>query len=266
LHPTTAKVTIVETAFPLTFLEPMRPAPAVRGSLRFASENRLTTAMRRAAFLAVGLALLAAGCGGKEASKSATDVETQAAGSNVPAGFTVRLVRSAGFSIALPKAWQSLDAQEALKSESMQRFLKINPELEPSIQALAQPSSPIKLLAVGPGHDRGFVTNLNVLVSRIPSGVTYEQWSAAEIAELKKVPTIDGLVQEETLLEPGRALHATYRTSINRQSGRFTAHIDQYLVKEGSSLYVVTFTTTPRLVGSLESTFSKSVRTFRLTG
>jgi hypothetical protein len=222
--------------------------------------------MRKVAVLAVGLALLVAGCGGKAASKSATDVETQAAGSNVPAGFTLRLVRSSGFSIALPRAWQSLDAREALKSESMQRFLKINPELAPSIQALTEPNSPIKLLAVGPGHDRGFVTNLNVLVSRIPSGVTYEQWSSAELAELQKVPTIEGLTQEETALAPGRALHVTYRTSINRQSGTFTAHIDQYLVKKGSSLYVVTFTTTPRLLASLEPTFSRSVRTFRLTG
>ena len=221
--------------------------------------------MRKAALLAVGLALLVTGCGGKEASKSATDVETQVGGRNVPAGFTIRLVRSAGFSIALPKAWQSLDAQEALKTESMQRFRKINPELEPSIQALTQPNSPIKLLAVGPGHDRGFVTNLNVLVSTIPAAVTYEQWSSAEIAQLKKVPTIEGLTQEETALAPGRALHATYRTSINRQAGRFTAHIDQYLVKKGSSLYVVTFTTTPRLLAKLEPTFSKSVRTFRLT-
>jgi hypothetical protein len=222
--------------------------------------------MRRAAALALSLGLLVVGCGGKEASKPATDVETQAASPSAPPGFTVRLVRDAGFSIALPKEWQSLDAQDALKSASMQRFLKINPELKPSIQALTQPNSPIKLLAVGPGSDRGFVTNLNVLVSNIPSGISYERWSSAEIAQLKKVRTIKGLTQEETALEPGRALHATYRTAINRQGGQLTAHIDQYLVKKGSSLYVVTFTTTPRLLGTLEPTFSKSVRTFRLIG
>lgn len=210
--------------------------------------------------------MLAAGCGSKDAEKSATNVETQAAGPGVPAGYTVRLVKDQGFSIALPKAWQSLDANESLNSDEMQKFRKVNPELEAEIQALAQPNSPIKLLAVGPEREGGFVTNLNVLVTRIPSGVSYEDWSSAEVGELKKVPTIKGLTEEETTLAPGRTLHVTYRASFNRQGGRFVAFIDQHLVKKDASLYVITFTTTPQLLARLRPTFAQSVRTFRLTG
>ncbi|CAN5218278.1 hypothetical protein BH18ACT12_BH18ACT12_24040 [soil metagenome] len=222
--------------------------------------------MRRAAVLALGLALLGAGCGGKEASETGTRVETEAAGANAPAGFTVRLVKEQGFSLALPKAWQSLDAHEALNSEAMRRFRKINPAVSVQIQALARPNSPIKLLAVGPADRDRFVTNLNVLVTKIPSGLSYEQWSSSEVADLRKAPTIKGLSQEETRLAAGRALHVAYRATFNRESGPFTALIDQYLVKGGSSLYVVTFTTTPRLLGKLEPIFEQAARTFRLTG
>ena len=225
--------------------------------------------MRRAAVLALSLGLLVAGCGGKEASKPATDVETQAADPSAPAGFTVRFVSGAGFSIALPKAWQSLDAQDALKSASMQRFLKINPQLKPSIQALTQPNSPIKLLAVGPADRTGFATNLNVLVTKIPAGVPYREWSSAQVADLLKAPSIKGLTQEETELAPGRTLHVTYSATFNSAQaggGPFTALIDQYLVKAGSSLYVVTFTTTAALLKKLQRTFDRAVRTFRLTG
>jgi hypothetical protein len=229
-------------------------------------ETRLTTWVRRAVVLALGLALLVAACGGNDQNTSATRIETQAAGSNTPAGFTVRLVRDQGFSIALPKDWESIAAHEALNSEAMQKFRRANPEVNAELQALAQPNSPIKLLAIGPEGEGGFLTNLNVLVTPIPADITYEQWSSSELAQLKKVPTIKGMTQEEIALPAGRGLHVSYRATFNRQGGRFTAFIDQYLVKKGSSLYVVTFTTTPRLRARLSPTFSKAARTFRLTG
>src|SRR5215218_4384230 len=104
--------------------------------------------MRRAAALvALCLAALLSGCG-NGSPPSATNVETKAAGPDVPAGFTVRAVKDEGFSIALPKAWRSLDAHEALNSDTMKQFEKSNPQLSGQMQALSQPNSPLKLLAV----------------------------------------------------------------------------------------------------------------------
>src|SRR6266542_4831603 len=122
--------------------------------------------MRRAVVVVVALCLAAllAGCGGNGGAPSATNVETTAAGAGIPAGFTVRAVKDQGFSIALPKKWRSLDAHEALSSGSMKSFEKANPQLAAQIQALAQPNSPLKLLAIGPGGHGTFVTNLNVIV------------------------------------------------------------------------------------------------------
>jgi hypothetical protein len=222
--------------------------------------------MRRAAALvALCLAALLSGCGGSEGPPSATNVETKAAGPGVPAGFTVRVVKDQGFSIALPKKWSSLDAHEALNSATMKRFQKANPGLAGQMQALSQPNSPLKLLAIGPSGD-GFLTNLNVIVTRIPSKIGFEEWTSAEIKEIEKVPSVDDVQQEETQLQPGQALHLNYLASFNRTGGSFEVHVHQWMVKNAGFLYILTYTTSPAQEPKQRQTFDDSAHSFRLTG
>ena len=222
--------------------------------------------MRRVAVLALGLATLACGCGSNKQPGAATNVETKRAGTEAPAGFTVRIVKGQRFSIALPKDWTSLDAHQALNSAAMKRFSKVNPQLGGQMQALAQPNSPIKLLAVAPGAKGGFLTNLNVLVSPIPAAVPFETWSLAEVSDIKSVPTVKRLQHDEVLLQPGKAIHVTYRAAFNRPSGQFVAVVHQYLVKKAAALYVLTYTSQPSQEPGLRKTFLQSARTFRVSG
>jgi hypothetical protein len=222
--------------------------------------------MRRAAALvALGLGLLVAGCGGDSGPASATDVETKAAGPGTPAGFTVRAVKDEGFSIALPKKWRSLDANQVLRSGTMKEFEKANPQLAGQVQALAQPDSPLKLLAIGPAGD-GFLTNLNIIVTQLPADLEFDEWTKTEVAEIKKVPTVNALKQEETQLRPGQALHLSYRASFNRSSGSFDVHVHQWMVKKDEFLYILTFTTSPSQEAKQQETFFDSAHTFELTG
>jgi hypothetical protein len=222
--------------------------------------------MRRAAALvAVCLTALLSGCGGDDGAPSATNVETKAAGPGVPAGFTVRVVKDQGFSIALPKQWRSIDAHEALNSETMKRFQRANPQLAGQMQALAQPNSPLKLLAIGPAGD-GFLTNLNVIVTRIPSEVSFEEWTSAEVKEIEKVPSVKDVQQEETQLQPGQALHLNYTATFNRTDGSFEVHVHQWMVKNEGFLYILTYTTSPAQEPKQRQTFDDSAQTFRLTG
>jgi hypothetical protein len=222
--------------------------------------------MRRAAALvALCLTALLSGCGGDGGPPSATNVETKAAGPGVPAGFTVRAVKDEGFSIALPKTWRSLDAHEALNSDTMKQFEKSNPQLSGQMQALSQPNSPLKLLAVGPGGD-GFLTNLNVIVTRIPSELGFEEWTSAEVKEIEKVPSVKDVQQEETQLQPGQALHLNYLASFNRPSGAFDVHVHQWMVKNEGFLYILTYTTSPEQEPKQRETFDDSAHTLRLTG
>ncbi len=229
-------------------------------------EKRLTTRMRRAVVVVVALCLAAllAGCGGNGGAPSATNVETTAAGAGIPAGFTVRAVKDEGFSIALPKKWRSLDAQEALSSGSLKSFEKANPQLADQIQALAQPNSPLKLLAIGPAGN-GFVTNLNVIVTGIPSNLGFDEWTSAEVAEIQKVPAVKDIKQQKTQLQPGQALHLGYRASFNRSGGSFEVFVHQWMLKDEGFLYILTFTTSPAQEPKQRKTFDASAHTFRLT-
>ena len=96
----------------------------------------------------------------------------------------------------------------------MKQFEKSNPQLKGQVQALAQPDSPLKLLATGPAGKDGFVTNLNVIVTQLPPDLEFDEWTPAELAEIQKVPTVKNVKQDVTELQPGRTLHLNYHVDL----------------------------------------------------
>ena len=217
--------------------------------------------MRRAAALAAAL-----GCGGNwDPPAAATDVETKPAKTTTPAGYTVRAVKQGGFALALPKAWRSLDAKQALSSNTMKQFEQSNPELKGQVRALAQPDSPLKLLATGPVGKDGFLTNLNVIVTQLPPDLDFDDWTKAELAEIQKVPTVEKVKQKVTELPPGQTLHLNYHATFNKRSGPFEVVVNQWMVKKDDFLYILTYTTSPSQEAKLRQTFDDSAHTFELT-
>jgi hypothetical protein len=220
--------------------------------------------MLRTLALLLALAPLAGACGGREGVRSDTAVETRAAAPGLPAGFTVRVVKEQRFSIALPKRWRSIDGRQALRG-GLDDFKKANPQLAGALDGLARPNSPLKLLALDPSDRGDFLTNVNVLVTRIPPSISFEEWTSAEVAEIRRAVGANGLQREELQLPPGRALHLTYRATFNRTGGTFTALIDQYMVKKEGSLYIISYTTKPSSYAQERRIFADSARSFRLT-
>jgi hypothetical protein len=222
--------------------------------------------MRRAAALIAVFGALAAGCGGNDPTAAATDVETKPAKTTTPAGYTVRAVKDEGFSVALPKAWRSLDAKQVLASGTLKQFEKSNPQLKGQVRALAQPDSPLKLLATGPAGKDGFLTNLNVIVTQLPPDLEFDEWTKAELAEIQKVPTVTDVKQEVTQLPAGDTLHLNYHASFNRRGGEFEVVVNQWMVKKDDFLYILTYTTSPSQEAKLRQAFDDSAHTFELTG
>ena len=213
---------------------------------------------------ALSIAALAAGCGDSGEPRSAPNVETRAAGAATPPGFVTRVVKEQGFSVALPKSWRSVDAHQALSSR-MKEFRKANPQIGRQIEALAQPNSPIKLLAIGP-RVGGFTTNLNVIVTRIPASVGFADWTAAEIANIRKVTRVARVKREDLQMNPGRAVHLTYQARFNSPRGPFASFVHQYMVKNDGFLYILTYSTLPSAEPRYRDTFAASARSFRLVG
>jgi hypothetical protein len=208
---------------------------------------------------------LGSGCGGRESAlPTATNVETRPAAPSTPEGFTVRAVPDPGFAIAVPKSWSSIDASAALSSASVKRFERENPAAAGAVHALTQSNSPMKFVAVDP-RGREFATNVNILVSRIPPDASFEQWTAAEtaqIAALKPTRLTKGTVE----LAAGRAYRLAYHAQLRIRGTLRNLAIHQYMVKRGPSLYVVTFTTEARAEERFRETFEEAARTFTITG
>jgi hypothetical protein len=221
--------------------------------------------MRRSAVLLAAVGVLAAGCGGNGDPSAAQSTESNAAKATTPAGFTVRKVKEDGFAVALPRAWRSLNAKQALASDTLKEFEKSNPDLRAQVDTLTKPDSPLRLLAVGPIAKDGFHTNVNVIVTQLPSDLDFDDWSKTELAQIEKVSAVKNLEHEVTELSPGETLHLTYNASFNRASGPFEVVVNQWMVKKDAFLYILTYTTSPSQEAKLRQTFDDSAHTFELT-
>jgi hypothetical protein len=201
--------------------------------------------MRLAACLV--LIVVCAGCGGSDGSTAA----------KLPPGLVLRVVADGGFSIGIPAGWRSLDSRQAMNGG---RFDTSSPSLRTALRTLRLPHSPIKLIATGPVNN-GFLTNLNVILSRIPAQIPFEEWSKTEVLQLQRLGKVKALTHEQTSLAVGPALHLTYHAT----AGKHTAFVHQYFVKNRDFLYVLTYTTLQSLEVRFRMTFEASARTFRLS-
>ena len=195
--------------------------------------------MRRRLLLLAVLVVLA-GCGGNT---------TQA----TPGGFTVRTVAEPSFSIALPKGWRSFDSRS---SRAANAAAGRNSALRMELKLLGKPDSPIKLIGLDPAA-RTFVTNMNVLQTRVPSSLSFEELARTEAAQIKLVSGVKEMRQQQTVVPGGRTLHLSYRTRSN-------AVVHQYFVKHDAVLYVLTYTSAPAESAPYAKIFDMSAHTFQV--
>jgi hypothetical protein len=202
----------------------------------------VTSGVRRRPLLLLSLVALA-GCGGGGSERV-----------SVPDGFMVRSVEKPAFSVALPNGWRSFgDRSHTDASEVAGKNERLRTELE----TLARSDSPIKLVAFDPGAGRHFYTNMNVLQTQVPSKVTFDDMAKVEVTQISRAAGIKHIRQMETKVPAGRALHLTYRPHAN-------AVVQQYFVRHGDLLYVLTYTTRPADAAHFAPIFDKSAHTFQV--
>jgi hypothetical protein len=201
----------------------------------------VTGGVRRRPLLLLCLVVLA-GCGGGSERVS------------VPKGFTVRSVDEPSFSIALPSAWRTFgDRSHTDAAEVAGKNERLRMELE----TLARSDSPIKLVAFDPGSGRHFFRNMNVLQTQVPSKLTFDDMAKTEVTQISRASGIKDIRQKKTSVPAGRTLHLTYRPRAN-------AVVQQYFVRDGDLLYVLTYTTRAADASRYAPTFDKSAHTFQI--
>jgi hypothetical protein len=169
----------------------------------------------------------------------------------------VRAGTAAGFSIALPKRWRSLDKRTALSPRRLKRFALANPRLQAQALVLAGPNSPIELIAVDTAGRQRFRANMNVIQTRVPKSLTFEQLSKDEATQIKLASIVHDMRQATLKLPAGTALRLTYRVEQ-------TGVVYQYFVRHAGLLYVLTYTVARTAAPRYAKIFDMSARTFQL--
>jgi len=146
------------------------------------------------------IALLLAGCGfGGESAPEAV----------VGDGLTRYEIFSARFSIGVPETWHATTSSQ-MKKASFKRFADENPVFAAYASAAAKKNSPFKFFAFDPVVRKRFATNLNVIVTPVPEGVTSEKYKRSALAEAKAIAN-SRLHSSEVDLPAGKALRIEYR-------------------------------------------------------
>lgn len=187
------------------------------------------------------LAVLA-GCGGGQATVT------------IPDGFTVRTIQKPAFSLALPQSWRSFGDSSHASAKSITGG---NQRLRLELETLAQSDSPIKLIGVDPTGGMRSATNMNVLQTRVPSSISFDEMTRIEATQIRRASGIARIEQETTKVPAGRALHLTYHPHA-------TALVQQYFVRHGDSLYVLTYTSPSGDGARYAPLFDQSAHTFAL--
>ena len=212
-------------------------------------------ALRAATLL--GLAALAAGCGGSD--------EEQPRQVGAAGGLKVYEVASQGFELGLPPEWKVSSVDQALPAAERERLARENPEFAEAFEAVGSDESPVKLLAFDPKVEKEFATNVNVIAVPLPNGTTLEEFVEANRADLAGLESIQGDVDSEPVeLPAGPGERMQYRLGITTEGEQLTVSTTQYYVVAGDRGYIVTFSTLPELLSRHEPEFERIAESLRL--
>jgi len=170
----------------------------------------------------------------------------------IPKGFTVRAVKEPSFSVALPAGWRSVGDRSHTNAKAVAGK---NDRLRTELQTLAKSDSPIKLVGFDLASGRPFSTNMNVLQTEVPSSLSFDQMARTEARQIRLASGIAEIKREVTKVPAGRTLHLTYRPRAN-------VVLEQYFVRHGDLLYVLTYTTRAAEAAHHARIFDLSAHTF----
>ncbi len=198
-------------------------------------------------------ALLLAGCGfGGESAPEAV----------VGDGLTRYEISSGRFSIGVPETWHATTSTQMQKA-SFKRFADQNPAFAAYAGAVSKKNSPFKFFAYDPVVRKRFATNLNVVVTPVPEGVTPEKYKRSALAEAKAIAD-SRLDSSEVDLPAGKALRIEYRARFLLNGRRKAIATTQYAFLLDKKSYVLTYTTLPAFRSDYADWFKLSAESFQL--
>lgn len=174
--------------------------------------------------------------------------------------FERHAVPGQGMSLAVPASWVAVSA--SLPPAAIARLGRDNPKLAPYLGQLTGPSSAAKFLALDPAVRGGFATNVNVVVTRIPGSVTFDQYRGVIVREVGSIVGSAGIDTRDVTVSGTRAVRLSYPFRITVGRTYTVATLQYAFLRPGKSV-VVTYTTLPRLKSRYAATFARSASSIR---
>jgi hypothetical protein len=168
-------------------------------------------------------------------------------------------VEESKFAVSVPSNWETLDD---LDEEAIDEYSKENPDLAPFLKEVVEMEA-LRFLSFDPHIEKEFATNLNVLVGPIPQSMTWERWVAANVRGIRQIPSAR-IASESPIQLPaaGRAVRVVWTFESRHQGRSRSIHSDQYYLRNGRTVFVLTFSTLPELAAMYRETFARSARSF----
>jgi hypothetical protein len=174
-------------------------------------------------------------------------------------------VPGTGFSISFPATWKSIDYRQAATTDLLNRLVRENPTMATLLEALRSPNSGVKLFAFDPKITSGFATNVNLVVDKVPAGTTPAAYAAAASGQLTGVPNVIRPIRRQTVKLPvGSSVRLQYGIRFTLAGKRIVTSTTQYVIVRGTTAYIVTFTTLPRLLATYTSLIAATARSIRV--
>lgn len=172
--------------------------------------------------------------------------------------FQRHTIRGQGMSLAVPASWVAVDA--TLRAAALEKLRRENPRLAPYLVERSG-GSRAKFLALDPAVKGGFATNVNVVISAVPS-VTFDEYRAAILSEIGSLVGSAKVNHRTVKIGGVRGVRLSYRFRVT--FGRtYTVSALQYgLLLPGKNV-VVTYTTLPRFASTYAPTFARSAASIR---
>ena len=219
-----------------------------------------TTRRRRilptTALLLALLSIVAAGCGGGAGAPSATTT-VSATGPSVqpPAGW--KKFTGSGVEVYLPPAFQGGDPSADVQNV-VERLRALGPDYEDLAKVVeADPSAFAIWVFDSTSATSGFLTNLNVVLDRVPAGVTLKEYIDATV---KQLPGDFHIASRAELRLNGReAARLVMEFTVQDVKGSQLI----YLVKDPSGIWTITYSTSAAEFQTRLPDFEKSATTFR---
>ncbi|MFN8222422.1 MAG: hypothetical protein U0R50_04135 [Gaiellales bacterium] len=172
-------------------------------------------------------------------------------------------VPRADLTLSLPSSWRRVDATTA-RSIAQQGLAKENPQLSSLLAELDRPGTGLVFFAFDPKGAAKFATNLNIVVSKIPTGVTLGQLRDAAESELTRIPGRVGKPKTvATRLPGGPVVASTIDIRITNRGASVVARVTQYAFLRPGRSVVVSFTTRKSTFPAYKAAFTAAARSIR---